>query len=418
VRRATVGFVVVVAALAASPDALALSRQQANTIAMRTLRPQEQSGRVVLFGLPQALGPKRSVSIAAPSRLGLVPRKKGLKPLRRKAWLFWLDLEFEARFEHASVMLLVDNASGRVRLRRSISYFPLVDGRRPAFLRTPAAYRDARYRVYTNLRVPASPRRAPALAPLTATELPANAFKDDCLIMIGVWDDPLFERDFTDLGRTASSLGLRAFWATSTRQPATSRPGRPEASGSSLVGNVSWLVNEEKCKDVMIYANGHGAKAPETPGITTGDGRHLYPGDLISILVRHPETTFKIKLDSCYSGRFMDPELQNERNLLVLETSSAAGEASYGHLSLRDGSREVANPGRAEFTHANLVGITKFVQSNAEVAIAQRQNVSLLAWMLARAFNLGAASDAARVDGLTHPQLYTNFRRRTIRVAA
>jgi len=80
--------------------------------------------------------------------------------------------------------------------------------------------------------------------------------------------------------------------------------------------------------------------------------------------------------------------------------------------------RAVADPGRGEFTHRNLVGMTSFAESQAEVQAARASGGSLLARMLARAFVLGAGSDGGELTGRTHPELYTNIPTVTMTISA
>jgi hypothetical protein len=96
-----------------------------------------------------------------------------------------------------------------------------------------------------------------------------------------------------------------------------------------------------------------------------------------------------------------------------VEASSAADESSYGSLpdDMVDRlgiKREVATRGEGEFTHSNVVGLERIVESAAEVNRAQQLGGSLLAQLLARAFAAGQTSDAARQLGWTHPVLWTN----------
>jgi hypothetical protein len=386
----------------AVPDAAAISRKRADAVAVTTLRPDARRGRVVLFGLPQPVSARQSIAIASPSRLGLVVKKQGLKPSRRTVWLYWLDLAFEAKFEHPSTLLLVDDATGRVIYRRALSYYPLVDGRRPPFLRTPQAYRSGRYRVAANVPARAAATAAPRV-PQARTFLPPNAFAHDCLLMIGLWNDAGFEQDFTDLARTTRALGIRTWYASSTDSPSANRPADHTAP-EHLGPNVRRLVQDEDCTDVVIYADGHGAKAPEPVGVTVGEDMRLTPNDLADILKANPEATFKLKIDACYAGRFLeDANLRERANLVFMEAAAAAGEAAYSYLSLSTRDPATPNPGRSEFTNANIYGITRFVQSDDEISRAQAAGGSLLVRMLERAFVLGASADGAQRKKLTHP---------------
>lgn len=419
--RVLAAFAAALAALAFAGAADAITRPQANAIALRILGPASLKGPTILFGLPKALGPRQVVVEAGGKSLKAKSFLPSGKPIGRKAWLFWLDRVAYAEFTHPSTLLLVDDATGKPLRNVAMSFYPLVSGKRPAFLRSWKAYGSAALQVFSNLPKASARRvRAPA-TPGFARAVPPGAFKDDCLISLGLRDDPLFSGDFTGVVEWAGSVGLKAF------KPPSGPRGRAPG-GAELASGVTDLVDKKKCKDVMIFVSGHGYPAnfggrPTVPAIQTGAAAAGQPwtgvtaDNLKSILRAHPKTTFKIKLNGCFSGRFVDP-LKDEANLLVIETAANTAEYSWGPLPDRfrhpDDGREIVvpereNPGRSEFVNGNLAGLTAFFASAEEVQTAQAAGGSLLARALGRAFDLGASSDGARGAGLTHPQIHTNF---------
>ncbi len=408
-----------VAALVLAGGADALTRQQANAIALKTLRPQALKGPTILFGLPQALPATAVVVEAGSPKITAVPFIPKGTATGKAAWLFWVDQAAYARFLHPSRLLLVDDGTGRVLRNVAMSLYPLVDGKPPAFLATPKGYEASATRVYSNLPKGTSSTRAPAhtAAPTFTRAVPARALRDDCLISIGLRDDPNFAGDFRGMSGWARSVGLRAF------RP-NAGPGGTASGGAELRSGVRDLVEDERCKDILIFISGHGYAAANSaaPAVQTGVPAAGAPwigvnGPTLKAILRdHPSTTFKIKIDSCYSGRFV-PELRGEANLLVLETASSSTEVAWSKLPARfrapDGrvldTPARVNPGRGEFTNGNLAGLTAFFASATEVATAQDRGGSLLAAALVRAFTLGAGSDAARALGLTQPQLRQNL---------
>ncbi len=414
-----------VLALALAGRADAISRDRANAIALKILRPQAQKGPTILFGLPKPLAKGNVVAEA-----GSVPPPAKMRTrsttLRGATWLFWLDQVAYAEFTHPSRVLLVDNRTGKAVWSKALQFYPLVNGKKPSFLTSWKAYGKAATHVYSSLPKSAKALRAPA-APLGRTlpaAVPAGAFKDDCLISLGLRDDPLFSGDFTGVAGWARSVGLRAF-----KPP--NGPGGRAPGGAELAAGVTDLTDRKNCKDVMIFVSGHGYPGPRyVPAIMTGEAAAGQPfigvtaADLTGIARAHPETTFKLKINGCYSGRFVN-ELKGERNVLVLETAANASEYSWGPLPTGaiqhpDG-RTIdipahVNPGRSEFVNGNLAGLTAFFGSATEASTAQEQGGSLLARALARAFDLGSSSDGARLAGLTHPLLHTNLPGFTIKL--
>ncbi len=412
-RRLVLLVTLGLAVLLAGPSAaLALTRDEATRIALETLKPSEETGPVVVFGLPAPLKATQRLGEAGPATASAKtprPRQVG-----RRAWLFWADLRPFARFQHPSRLLLVDDANGALLQLRNLRWYPEIDGRKPPFLRTRAAYAGARFRVYTNLPPGAfALRKAQSTRPLAPLAVPKSAFKDDCMITIGLTRDPQFAQDFVGMHAFARRVGIRSFWAQNPR-----RGGR--TYGSHLRANVRHLVQTERCKDVFIYISGHGFERG-VPAVTSDEKEANGTQPVVDaitlrrIMRDHPKITFKIKIDACYSGRFL-PELRGRKNLLVLETSSAADEVSWSYLGTQYPTRDFepqtrtgTNPNRGEFTNANLAGMEKFLASAQEVATARAAGGSLLAHMLARSYELGASLDLARTGEWTHPQLYTSL---------
>ena len=122
-RAGVTALAVVVLGSLAAP-AQAISRDEADAIALQELAPQSEPGPVVVFGLERPVAAGRTVTEYGTGAL--------LKRPGRAAWLYWEDLEPGARYEHASVVLLVDDANGRILLRRELGFYPLVGGKPPA----------------------------------------------------------------------------------------------------------------------------------------------------------------------------------------------------------------------------------------------------------------------------------------------
>lgn len=410
----TIAGVVLVGSLFAGP-AEAMTRKQANARALTVLKPSGQKGRVVVFGLRSALGAGQAVAPATAARMGYRKAVIRDRKLGRRAWLFWMDLAHDARFEHPSRMLVLDDRTGKVLKNAKLSWYPLVNGLRPKFVDLPG-YHSTTYQIWSGLggRVSKSSVRSAMTALQRSTAgaltiaLSPDAFKDDCMITIGLTRDPQFRQDFTSMHDFARSVKMRSFSAGQEGL-------RGDPSARTLQQNVTYLADTEKCKDILIYVSGHGARAPAPASILIGTNARgqslkVTPNDLKIIMDDHPKTTFKVKLDSCFSGRFAEA-LKNQPNLLVLEASSSSTEVSYSRMRNPRNSRgdranpQVPNPGRGEFTHGNIVGMTAFAESMQEILDADNRGGSLLAQMLTRAFELGKLSDAAQITGLTHPVL-------------
>lgn len=444
---------------AAASPADAIPRKRAEKIALETLKPQQQPGEVVVFGLHKPLQGRQAVFAAHAGKSGTgLGRMDGvtrevtrIETLGRRTWFFWLDLRYGAMFSKPSVLLLIDDSTGEVRRQKRLQWWPLIDGEPPPFLSRQRNYFGRRYQVFSSLRT--SSRLAPsAAAPVSApafaaddepgdSRLPPDAFKDDCLLAIEhrlIVKPPIrrgdippedkrevaaFLKTVGEMRAWADSVGLR-FFKASARDPATAH---------DVARKTEHLVEREGCKDVFIYVAAHGDKdgffdtGTEISARRDGDRlevraeRSTISWTQLSELVgRYEERgiTFKFKLDTCYSGQAIEA-LREHDNVLLVETAAAADELGYFYLPAVEtaSGKVVGNPDNErqllEFTNGDLAGLRQFASDAEEVLHgldeSERQNTSLLAWALARAHTLGASHDFARATEKTKPQLYTRF---------
>src|SRR3954451_17259869 len=106
-RTAAVLGVLLVACALSAPAASALTRTQANAIALAKLKPQSKTSSrpVMLYGTPKPLHKGTTVfEFAVPKqRTSERPRKsitRAVRPLAHRAWLYWLDTRWGAKFTH------------------------------------------------------------------------------------------------------------------------------------------------------------------------------------------------------------------------------------------------------------------------------------------------------------------------------
>jgi hypothetical protein len=437
-RRLLLALAVAVVALAVPASAAAISRAEAERVALNVLAPESLQGDVILFGLPKPLAAGTAVNeYLTGARLS----KSG----PGKAWLFWLDLEPGAYFEHASRVLLVSDRTGRVLTNRRLGTFPLLDGRAPAFLRSDGAYWGDRYHVYSNTIAETSrAARSPTGVPLP-TVLPPGSMAGECILL--VVHTPAHPGDrkngqgaIDGWGDLGFAVGVPVFVATAAGPVEATIPGVPppafedQVGPSALARNVRVLVEEESCHDVVVYVQGHGTPAegllddsgqPVDGGpaaITTGveplsdaerergakpRRKWLAPKGLETIAQQYADrATFKFVLMSCYAGRFK-AALADEPNVKIVAVSSAEDEPSHGALPERLSgwpTAAVRNPGRPEFTHGLLTGIEATLGNQAEIDALAGLGDSLMARLIKAGFDREDVNDRAARKGRTHPE--------------
>ncbi len=447
-------------------DAAALTRAQAERIALSHLKPQKARGQVVVFGLPRALGAGRHVFDGGPtSPTGKATRRT--RPLGRRAWLFWEDLAYGEKFEHPSRIVLIDDRDGRVMRDARMLWHPVIDGRVPPFL-TARGYGDPRYQVYSSLPRERRARGAATAAgtPAAPIAIPKDGLKGDCVIDVGRAGDERTAPDFKRLDGLADRLkaagtGLKHYAAGAGPPQTPSEPGRPADApdGADLKRNVSTMTKApHDCRDILIYINGHGAKTgPARVQVGgrnwrragrprsgrrqqwTGDNAVVTSDDVRDILAAHRDVTFKLKIDACYAGRFvLDLPKDEHPNLRIIEASSNAQETSsfFKRWGTRDGKDvrsptnnpgnkllevdDPKNPGKkrlvadydnglSEFSNGNFAALETFITTPALIAAAQAQGGSLLARALEYAAAHSSEQDFAAQLGATTPLTVVNI---------
>ena len=443
--------VTVAAGLAFARPAAAVSRPAAEQAALAALGASKVAGPVIVFGLPAPLPKGSAVSEAGP---GPVRRGKttvaadGIgsvetyteteKRLPAGTWLFWMDLAPYAHFEHPSELVLID-ASGKVVRKQPLAWWPLVSGKAPAFF-TPANYRSNRYRVYSH-GVPAAPAATVIHAEVPGAVLQAwrglalSKFPNDCIVMLGDEVDPNFAGDQKAIAATAKTLDIPLEHAT---------------SATDLEAKVKKLSSASPaCTDVVIYLDAHGYPAigsnyPSSPGgpsipesahaqvalkhneYRVGPGPGLTVTTVLKqntidapavrkVMAAHMNLTFKLVVDSCFSGRWT--ELSNQSNLRVILAASRGDQMSFGYaanntwvmqsqtnavLTNTGGSvtLNVTNPFKAGgFSNAITTGLTTWAAKPGATDIANG---------LVTAFNGSSTIDASQILGMTVPGL-TDF---------
>jgi hypothetical protein len=171
------------AALLIAPGASAstTTRKQAANKALTALGSANGTNPVIVFGLKKPLHAGTRVTARKSSRL---VAKVG----KRRAFFFYEDSGPSRPYPHAGRVALVDAKSGRVKLSRTITQAPLVNGKLPAFLSSSKRYRSSRYRVFARL---SSPLTTPAAGfpfgqdPFSTDNQPPKAEKQDVTVKKG-----------------------------------------------------------------------------------------------------------------------------------------------------------------------------------------------------------------------------------------
>jgi hypothetical protein len=317
-----------------APSAAAVTPQQARAVAEQAIAagpgagPFDPSG--MLVSAKRKFRPvveihrlKRALRRGALVGQGVEPARKG-KRVQRRAFLFWGDYAPGAAFAHPSRLVLIDGATGKVAFNRLIGWWPEVNGKR-VFVR-------GRGRL-----------TRPRVGPVRARGAVVPGFKNDCLVTIGDRTDPYFLKGMAAVTRMAQRHGM---------------PSAPARRLRDLGPAIDRLAAANPpCKDVMIYIAAHGyapegskvpaakstkarvqIKAPAAggqPEVTEDVGLD----DIRKIMHDHPNLSFKLVVDSCFSARWT--LAMAEPNLRITLTSSRQDEVTWLAVNHAQAGRQV-----------------------------------------------------------------------------
>ena len=188
------GALALALSLATATPASAITQKQATKKAVAALGAGDAAGPVIVFALPEPL--------RAGSR---ITQGRTTKPVlavgRERALFFYQDRGPSQPYPHPGRVALVGVRSGKVRLSRTITRAPRVNGRLPAFLRSRAAYGSSRYRVFersgttvtapedgdapTQLSAPAALQEDDPFTPFEGKNSPPTAFGQELVVKQG-----------------------------------------------------------------------------------------------------------------------------------------------------------------------------------------------------------------------------------------
>lgn len=448
-------------ALAAVPASAAVSRKAAGERALAALGVKQGEQPVVVFEVARALTGGTLLSQAGEARAPKPRGKLGTDADRapillrvakgHRAWAFYADWAPYQAFAHRGQLVIVDAATGRARLSRSLTSPPVIGGSLPTFMRSGTAYASAKSRIFVRDYVVPDPvasalaRRATtqrsslasrsrvprqagiaqrmertpfgngALAKQAADQLAADHV---CSVRASDTFGDFY--DFTGSDETRASLG-DLFYLLRQLNPGIVDERYSRSSDVSPTERLRELITEQGCKDVLFYVAGRGFSSGDGTTVSVGtrlSGRTVTQqlvraADLARVVRAFPGVRFSVKVDAPHSKPFVE-RLAEEPNVLLAESAAGADGNAFGDLPYvvtASGKRitNVGNPdGLLSFTNRTIAGVDRFLASASEVdsAIAARKSgvsPSFLAQLLGRAFALGAADDLPAQIGVQKP---------------
>ena len=328
-----------------------LTLAQANRRAITILRPARAplTNGVALYGLAK---PLRAGSVITEARLGFPTALLPALRIRERAWLYWENLGPLQRYTHPSIVLLIAARGGRILARARFATYPQTNGHAAPFITSHhphALYRRTPGRHHP-IKLTAAALRRLRMA-LAATKKPngvnaalAHATDTNNNLLI-----TLVDHQTTGLGQTFANEehAITGVFASH---------GVPTQSTQGLSGLASAVDDASAAgrTTVTVFLDGHGMPdlLADTPTVLLGrTAGGVTAPDLVKIVQDHPDLKFNFIIDSCYSGRFVDP-LSLEANVASVTTSSGATQQSGNPMILGYSSDQPLNDG-PEFTVPN-----------------------------------------------------------------
>ena len=429
-RRPLVLAVIALFLAAAVPSTShAITRGAAETKALKELGTNSGKNPVIVFGATSTI-PAGAVVTEAGDDKAHSGGKTGMRTIDapavirngdEPAYLFHEDQGPYRAFEHPGRIVLVGKESGEVRVSRTLSWIPVVDGEVLPWFATAGSYEKDEFRVFErgvgaigrSLR--RSARAMARKAQANATQLEsrrrtANALAAEKSCALRVSDTLGNFFDYAGVDRSRARLG--SLLEQMERLNAGFRSQRYSASsGRTPTAELERMISRSGCKDVLLYlaGSGYSSGAPAVNVGTAPRGSDLRLQDVSAtaiegVMAAHRDVTFKVVIDAPYAGRIAE-RLRDESNMAVILTAGSAGEASYAYTPniVAGGQvvRNTVNPTQLlEFTNRLVRGMEAFVDSPLEVDYALGQIAggrvpSMMVWMLARGLQLGTVGAPA-----------------------
>ena len=334
-------------------------------------------------------------------------------------WFFWIDNHAFAKFAHSTQFVYVDAKTGSFEITEEM-WWPLLNGK---IIWDDNAYWSGKDWVYNKLK---SGRQKMSsnfdlgkIASNLQTIIPVNsAMANDpiqndeksCILTVNGWrQGQTGEKDFAvDQEKMGKVFKGRAYKKVEL--------GPADEIKSTLMVEIEKLADE--CDDVIIYITSHGAKYEDgTDALVLGGFilkdtfLSLY---LQSLALDYPKVTFKIVIDACYSGSFID-QLKKAKNVALVITASDSNEYSYqdveesflvGNWKPDPNSEDEG----CEFSSGLIEDIQQILadkKKTEELKLrAEKNSTSFDVELLKEAFKSAVAKDFCVANGLTHPQIY------------
>jgi hypothetical protein len=408
-------LVLILALLPGGSSEELLTKEQAVAILLdEVIQPQTVDHYLIAFTLDEPLEQGAEVSPFAPSLLPddvktlpyLVP-----ETLASAQWFFWVDDVPFARFAHHTRFVFIDAASGAVRVQEE-AWWPYVDGQPVSRWITADGRRDAKNWAFNNIPEAEMPPRIVAnLEPTqswryallssttrTLTPPPAQALPSgEAIVPVNGWKagqtEVGFSEDMSNMAGFGNAAGIPMY--------------NPTGETLQDIEDAIQRAVDGGADDIFIYCTGHGGRNDSGESYLAFKDTAISPQQLVDMLKKFPEVRFKVVIDACYSGGFVDTLAASGMVDIVL-TASSATESSYDDWDPANDPNKDDTGGEYSsglWEDLNEIVNSPELQERAKQIAKDKGWPEFVAW-LTIADTSAIQKDAWVINGATHPQSF------------
>ena len=399
-----------------SPGEKSLTKEQAIAILLdEVVQPETVDHYVIAFTLDEPLPEDSEVSPYAPSPLpDNVKTLPYLMPetLATAQWFFWVDDAPFARFAHPTRFVFIDVASGAVRVQEE-AWWPYVDGQPVSQWITADGRREAKNQAFNNIPEEerpyqvsvilesSQPGRYTLLSSIVPSLTPAPAqagLSGEAIIPVNGWKsgrgtDAGFTEDMGNMAGFGNAAGIPKY--------------DPRGETLQDIEDAIQRAVDGGADDIFFYFTGHGGRTAAGESFLAFKDTRISPQQLVDMLKKFPKVRFKVVIDACFSGGFVDT-LADSGMVDIVLTASSATESSYGDWDPANDPNKGDTGGEYSsglWEDLNEIQNSPELQERAKQIAAEKGWPEFVAW-LTIADTSAIQKDASVINGLTHPKSF------------
>jgi len=308
----------------------------------------------------------------------------------QEAFFFVVDEEPIARLAHALRYLLVAQSDGSILLNQPAEWTPLVNG---VAVMSAALFDPAAGLLWQNF--PGNQLTPSARSPIQPVSVKGVTDEVEGAIVVN-GNNPA---KYPDAGISKDAENMKGFYDSFAPMSEVDALDPPDNTETDLEEAIEEMY-AAGVEDLTIYIATHGSSDMVVMGSST-----MTAAEFSDTIAGYPDMTFKVILDSCKSGSFID-ELSALPNVAIALTSTSATQSAYGDIDGADDPNPEDEGG--EWTSGFLEDLEEY-SADWELYLLQAElfGISPKVILYSDCFTSAWEKDCARIKGLSNPQRYS-----------